>query len=129
MKHFPPSLWWISALVCTGTILYLGSQPGSDLPKVTFPGLDKLVHFTAYASLATCVFRAVYHPSSDHESLRGKKAGLVLGLPFLVALIDEFNQAFVPGRSSDWKDILADMAGALSVLLIGLWNNRSRDHN
>lgn len=54
--------------------------------------------------------------------MRVAKAGLsVLVIAGSLALLNEIQQAFVPGRSSHLGDVLADMVGATGGLLIFAW--------
>ncbi len=86
--------------------------PGSDVP-VAPPGVDKLVHALLFALLAAC----------------GRWAGIdgrVLGWLLLIyAAGSEVAQALlVPGRSGSVADLLADVIGTLTALL--LWEVVSR---
>jgi VanZ family protein len=74
---------------------------------------DKFVHFSVYGLLATLVCR-----------VRGGWRGAIWALLLTSAYgaSDEWHQSFVPGRSSDVADWIADTAGAaLGVLLYAGW--------
>ena len=60
---------------------------------------------------------------------RGLNDGLARALPdrrlvltwflcVIYAVSDEYHQAFVPGRSSDWRDVLSDAAGTAAGLAL-----------
>jgi VanZ family protein len=76
------------------------------------PFRDKGAHFLEYALLAGLLSHAFY----------GSFPGLRLRALFLSAalcaaswgLLDEIHQAFVPGRSADPRDLMADTLGALT---------------
>jgi VanZ family protein len=52
---------------------------------------------------------------------------LVVLVPLVVGIVDEWNQSFSPGRSSDPADVLADTAGGAIVLAVGLaWRTAVR---
>lgn len=72
--------------------------------------LDKVGHFMAFTALAFSGYLAI--PSS-----RGTRTTLLFGLLAYGGLI-EVLQLFVPGRSAEWGDLLADGIGI--VVGIGL---------
>ena len=125
--RMPPLGYALMALLAAALILYVGTRPGDELRPVAgwlARGLDKLLHFTAYAAMAACVFRAVY-PFESKTPARVTAPWLwVLAAPFLVGALDETLQSMTPGRSADWRDLLADTAGGLFVLLLGMWGRR-----
>jgi VanZ family protein len=92
----------------------------SSIPNLrTLPGgmSDKSGHSIGYAMLAGLLLRAF-----AGGRLRGItwKAGLiVIVLATLYGVTDEFHQLFVPGRSADPYDVLADCVGATIGVAIG----------
>lgn len=89
---------WTAPALWAVVILIGTSWPSISVgPDVS--GLDKLVHFGMYAVLTV----------------------LVLGV-LLLGAVDEWHQAFIPGRSTslaDWfADSLGAVAGALAVRLL-----------
>lgn len=122
----PMAVWWVIAVMYGGLLLYVGGTPGSDLPMPSRlpPGSDKVLHFCAYSGLAALVFRAVY-PVDPRQSPRPRwGAWLVLLIPATIGAIDEIHQIWVPGRSSEFADFVADALGGVFVLLLGLWFRR-----
>lgn len=85
-----------------------------------FPLIDKLLHFSAWAVLGFLFFRA-YHGNSPFSH----RKDLLLWISFLSAALygvsDEIHQHFVPSRTADILDILADVAGSLCGALAGAW--------
>jgi VanZ family protein len=78
---------------------------------------DKSGHSIGYALLAGLLLRAF---------ARGRLAGITWGaaaaavvLATIYGASDELHQAFVPGRSSDRYDVLADFLGAVMGVAIG----------
>jgi len=74
------------------------------------PPMDKVVHFFYYALITLCL---------------GRLIGLRLILSILFALsigiADEIHQLYLPGRSADISDLMADALGiALSAIVIKL---------
>lgn len=118
-RWLPPTLW--AALTFTLTSI---PRIGSYGPSL--PGADKVVHATLYGVMAYLLFRAVL-PAGVRTS---RETGLVLALVAvisLVAWIDEWHQQFIPGRSRDTADWLADSAGAAICLLIASAARRRED--
>lgn len=97
------------AALYAAVIFALSSQP-NPLPFLP-PELllqDKLLHSLAYAILGALLvpgFRGVgFSPRSAFL--------LAVGLASLYGATDEFHQSFVPGRSADVLDWVADTLGA-----------------
>jgi VanZ family protein len=55
---------------------------------------------------------------------RTRVLGLAFLLPLAYGVSDEFHQHFVPGRSVDPLDVLADATGALLVVAFLAWRAR-----
>jgi VanZ family protein len=80
------------------------------------PNLDKVGHIGSFFMLAWLAYQA-YRP---------RWYWIVLELAFYGMLI-EVVQSFLPYRSADVKDFMADMAGvALFYLLLGVWHQVRR---
>ncbi len=96
-----------------GVLFYLSSQPSIDTPSL-FPGQDKLFHLIAYGVLGFLGMGAML----IHESgYRHRQLWLVVLLVVLYGISDEIHQYFVPGRTMDIYDVLADSIGGL----LGAW--------
>jgi VanZ family protein len=76
----------------------------------TIPLRDKGVHFVEYAILGFLVAQAVRRSWPKEPWLR--TALFSLWVAFAWGVLDELHQAFVPGRSGDTLDLIADLAGA-----------------
>ena len=103
----------LAALSWAGLIFYLSSQPSIETPAL-FPGQDKLFHLIAFGILGFLAMGA------RQASQQGHTTGQVWQVVFAVMLygmLDEFHQYFVPGRSADVYDALADATGGL----LGAW--------
>ncbi len=109
--------WLPTAIYCA---LIFGLSARSHVPDVglSIPHLDKIVHALIYAGLTAVVSMGVYWSGGR---TRGWKAfwGPVL-FAVLYALTDEFHQRFVPHRTFDYFDLLADGVGAL-LMRTFLW--------
>lgn len=104
-QWWPPALW-------AAFILLLTSVPGSDLPHLSFlsfHSIDKVVHGTMYGIFAWLATRSLVRA--------GRPVGqailiVVLGIAIFGA-VDEWHQQFIPGRSMDMFDWMADVSGAI----------------
>lgn len=115
----PPALW-------AAFILLLTSIPGSDIPHVgllSFRGSDKLVHATMYAIFALLATHSLLRSG---RPLRQVVLVVVLGIALFAAL-DEWHQQFIPGRSMDVFDWLADLSGATIGILAAAIPPRVRE--
>lgn len=71
---------------------------------------DKLVHFIEYGVLGLLLVRAAYQSTVR----RRRNYWLCLLVAVLYGLSDEFHQMFVPHRTADIWDLMADSAGAFA---------------
>lgn len=102
LKGYP-----LTILVIIG-ILVAVLMPGSDVPSVGIPHMDKVVHFSMFAILTLC-FTWEYN-KINHQLPPYSKG--VVGF-ILLALLTEGLQVFAPGRSCDIRDLLCDSLGIL----------------
>jgi VanZ family protein len=114
LKHSARYLFLALAIAWAGVIFYLSSQSSIDTPSL-FPGQDKLFHMMAFGVLGFLFMGSMKSTSSGY---RIGQVWLVVILVVLYGLLDEFHQYFVPGRTVDIYDALADAAGAL----LGAWS-------
>jgi VanZ family protein len=98
----------LPALAYAALIFWLSHQP-NPFPSLTARLSDKLAHLIEYAVLAVLVTAGL-----ARAGLGAVTAGLwavVVGSAY--GLTDEIHQAFVPHRSADVRDWVADTLGAL----------------
>jgi VanZ family protein len=103
---------WVLVLVAVSG-LALTPKPLEGLES----GLDKVGHVLAFTALAFCGYLAF-------AAIRAWRTALLLGLLAYGGLI-EVLQLFVPGRSAEWGDLVADAIGialgaALAAFLVRL---------
>lgn len=98
-------------------IFIQSSQPFPDLVPA-FQYIDKLLHFAAWTLLGFLFFRA-YRGHSPFSN----RMDLLIWVSFLSAALygvsDEIHQHFVPSRTGDIFDVMADVAGSLCGALGG----------
>jgi VanZ family protein len=96
---------------------YLSSR--STLPGIPlFPHADKIVHFVCFGALSAAW--AFWFSLETWKNRKWRCALLCVLFTSLYGFLDEFHQSFVPGRSADILDWIADTAGAFPGSLIGL---------
>lgn len=95
----PPVVWVVVILIAT-------SWPDLSVGPDEMP-LDKMFHFGAYAVLAALMVRASRTPT------HWGSVATVVALVALFGVVDEWHQAFIPGRSMSVADWVADATGAL----------------
>ena len=105
----PPAAW-------AGAILVATSIPGSQVPRVGLPHVDKVVHFALYAVLGVLLARAIL--ATVVRRARPRTMAVALAGMAGFAALDEWHQRWVPGRSADFPDWVADVAGGTVALLL-----------
>ena len=115
-----PFLLWGPVAAYMAGIFYASSLTAVPAPVGDWFS-DTILHMAGYGGLALFVLRAL---------ARGKWAGVTVGAAIAAWLIttlygasDEWHQMYVPGRSSELRDLMNDAAGALvAVGAAGAWS-------
>ena|SRR5436190_6568916 len=101
---------WLPPLLYMLLIFYLSSEP-APLPELTRRVWDKALHFPEYLVLAFLLARAF-----RGEGLAPVRAALfALLLASAYGASDELHQSFVPERTADIFDWIADTSGAAAA--------------
>jgi len=108
------------ALAWMGVLFYLSHQPSLPAPML-FPGQDKLFHAIVYGILGFLLLASRTPSAQGYTSAQLRGSVLVASL---YGISDEFHQYFVPGRSSDVWDWVADTIGALIAVSLLAWLSR-----
>ena len=98
---------WIAA------IYYLSSQSYINI-EISFPAKDKLFHMAAYGLLGVFIL-GIMRPNPTGYSYN--QAALATLIATVYGITDEWHQSYVPGRTSDPLDVVADFVGALLATL------------
>lgn len=111
------SLWLNVALILNASLCaYLGLL---DHPAITFPGMDKVLHFLLYGGLA---FGFVgWFARSATPAL--------LSILSAIAVVEEVSQSLSALRSCDRLDLLATVSGILVFGLVGSWARHRHQRN
>ena len=110
----PKQLLLLWALICSGVITYFCLTDSSNIPTVSFPSIDKIVHFCFHFgfTISWIVF--------FKKELKGKapdyyKAYLISFIfsVFFGITIEILQSVFTISRAAEVTDILANALGAL----------------
>lgn len=86
----------------------MSSLPQAPFTLTSFQWQDKFLHFIAYTFYGSTLALAVHGMS--HWSFV-KRAIIICMVGILYAASDEIHQSFVPGRTAEWGDLIADYLG------------------
>jgi VanZ family protein len=106
--------WWWGPVAAYAVMIFIASsisQPPS-LPELV---TDKGLHGGLYGGFALVVLRALAQRWDRVTLLTSLGA---IALVVLYGVSDEFHQSFVPGRTSDVADVIADGVGATAAVAI-----------
>lgn len=112
----PPVAWAILIFIAS-------SIPQDAFPASRLFSQDKLIHAAVFGVLALLVFRGLRmrKPAAPVFSA----VWLTMVISTLYGALDEIHQLYVPGRSCDVFDLLADALGAALVVAGAfLWERR-----
>ena len=96
--------WRALLVLLIVAVSYLALTPHP--PAGVDTGWDKLNHMSAFTALALCAHLG--YPASR------RARGVLLGALLAYGGLIEALQSFVPGRSAEWGDLLADAVGIAS---------------
>lgn len=108
-------LAWLTAVTLAG--YWIALFGATHYPRIVLPSVehgDKLAHFAAYAGLAFLFATSLAARRWSWWSIALVTMAVAAGY----GAIDEVSQKFVPGRTADPYDWLADVTGAAIGLLL-----------
>lgn len=114
----PPIYYILTAAYCA-MIFALSSSQDLGTVELPFNGADKLIHMTLYAGLAACVSVGIRR--SKRPPSPWKQVFVPILFAFFYGFTDEIHQIYVPLRSFDFADMVADLAGATVIQAILCW--------
>jgi VanZ family protein len=116
---------FLALLAFCALIYWLSDQSHLPVPMM-FDLQDKLHHATAYFVMGVLAWRNFRHVVGSYKLL----ALVSISFCGLYGISDEWHQSFVPGRSSDVLDWLADTIGAsVGVILLSRLSFKKRHFN
>ncbi len=114
-------IYWLPAITYMAIIFTLSSFPLQS-PMIEKIG-DKTIHILEYGILVHLLAFALHKTTS--WPLR-KIELTAIALTVLYGISDEIHQAFVPNRWCDWKDIIADFLGSLTILITNFFLKKTK---
>lgn len=101
--------------------------PSDDVPKISFDffiQVDKIVHFLMFFGLAgVASFNYIY--ARQGKIIILKLVVFAILIPIIYGgIIELIQDEYLPERSGDWYDFLADVLGALASLPFSFWFRR-----
>jgi VanZ family protein len=105
----PLLIYWI--------ILFILTSLPTGLALETRNISDKLLHFGAYGILSVLLYLNMSF-QNKFQLLKEYPATITVLIASLYGLFDEIHQMFVPGRSAEFLDWLADFSGSLLAVVI-----------
>lgn len=105
----------LTAAYCAAIFFFSSSINPVSLPDTGF-SLDKVAHAVLYAGLAATVSVGIRRSRPTVRPWVQFVVPIVFAA--LYAVSDELHQYFVPGRYCDFKDILADVTGAILIQVV-----------
>jgi VanZ family protein len=97
-------------------VLIFAASSIPDLRAIPGGISDKSGHGIGYGILGAVLIRAL--AGGRLTGVTWRRAGLTVVLATLYGVTDEFHQSFVPGRSPDVFDVLADCVGAAVTVFV-----------
>ena len=126
LQTTPRPLAWLLLIGWMGAIAWLSSVPSSDLPPTPFGGFPgNLAHAGLYGLLALWAALGVER-EGGWPRLDARAVASILGLVLAYALFDEWRQSLTPGRQPSAWDVMTDLAGASSTLVVAAYVGRPK---
>ena len=129
MKWKVPRLSFVSVLLCASVTVLITTYPLTAEQRALISGRDKFIHAAVFALLTACVAWALA------GCFKGRIRTLFVTAVVVVifASIDEVVQRYVPTRTVDWRDWVANCLGvaigliayALTASLIGVMSGKA----
>jgi len=108
LVYAPLVVYWLILFVAT-------TLPAASMPS--FGVVDKVNHLSAYFILAILLFLTLLFQQKIPLT-KNRVAAYALIICSLYGMLDEVHQIFIPGRSAEFLDFLADACGALLGVLL-----------
>jgi VanZ family protein len=113
--HLPPVLWALIILVAM-------SIPANYIPKVRIFGYDKIAHIGVFIVFGILVYRSIINWQLKNLNTIQSILFSLFSVMFF-GFFSEAYQHFIPGRSPDIYDFIADTIGGLIAIPIILIYN------
>ncbi len=88
-----------------------------EISKIITPIVRKLAHFTIYLIGGILI----YCTYNSYKKVESKDLKYIWLFCVVYAISDEFHQWFIPGRSSELRDVIIDSVGAgIGIIIINI---------
>lgn len=113
----PKQLLLIWAIVCSGIIAYLCLTDSSNLPAVSFPSLDKIVHFCFHFgfTISWILFFKKELKGKEADDYKAYLISFIFSVFFGIT-IEILQNALTATRAADISDVLANALGAFTAV-------------
>jgi VanZ family protein len=105
---------WLPVVIYMGVLFFVSSLEQPTIPA----GGDKPWHLIGYTGFGAVIARAF--AGGFFRRMASRAVLLAIGSGVAYAVTDEIHQMFVPGRSADAADLIADSIG-VTLGTIGCW--------
>ena len=119
LKYYLPALVWAAAIFVASSI------PTADIPRSVIFTQDKLLHLLVYFVFGFLTHRALNNDSAG-TWLRSRASLVTVLIVALYGASDEYHQYWVPGRSMDIFDWVADVSGAILFVILAMYLTRRK---
>ncbi|KPL01056.1 MAG: hypothetical protein AMJ91_01815 [candidate division Zixibacteria bacterium SM23_73_3] len=106
------------ALIYALLIFVVSAVPGISPPSFGFVLEDKILHFIEFSVFSALLFLTFFTSGKEFLKKHAFLISSLIGIAY--AASDELHQRFVPGRSCEFFDFLADSLGVI-VIQLGIW--------
>lgn len=83
--------------------------------------IDKILHFSIYTVFSFLLTRQILEITT-----RWRAAAIAVAIAMVFGALDEWHQRFIPGRSTEFGDWQADVAGAMVGAIVCIAMSRRR---
>ena len=110
--------WWLWAPAALWAALIFAASSVSRVPDLPAHVTDKMAHASVYAVLAGACLGALAGGRWTGVTMGAAAAAVLMATAYGVT--DELHQRFVPGRTADLLDLLADFTGSMGAAVLAL---------
>ncbi len=120
------SLYILPLILYCVAIFVLSSNPLPEMPDFGFDFQDKVQHAVAFMLMTLLAYRGTTWLLRHGKMRQGGMMMIAVCFAALYGGTDEIHQMFVPGRTADIIDWIADLTGALLAIPVITVVSRTR---
>ncbi len=118
------SAWWTVVMIYAAGIFMASSTPQPFGVQELPPFVDKVIHAAVFGGFSLTVWMALRYSAPRVSTVRLSLLAVLIAT--LYGLSDEVHQSFVPGRTMDGLDLVADAIGACLAQAMIVMRSASR---